>query len=184
MAAISSNLWTCEPPKRDPVVLAIINVLWQSRSGTDCNRYTGPVPEPMTAQNIANAIPQYSEDQIFRTLKLWTRRGLFVGTPCIGVGGVQNDQVEFYINPIAAEVNILNRNYLSANAVVPLTLGGCSLCTTNPCSGQKGAIIGSSKLPYLSQLTVRERQKILNRRNPANSVCGSTNCKEVRRNIL
>lgn len=182
MAAVSRKLWTCGPPKRDPIVLAIINVLWQSRSGKNCNRYTGPPPLPLSAQVIANAIPQYSQDQVFRTLKLWTRRGLFIATPCVGVGGVQNDEVSFEINPIAAQVNIMNQPYLSPNAIIPINQEPCGLCTFNPCSGQKGALIGVSKFPFLSDLSVRERQKIINRRNPANAVCGSIYCREATSN--
>lgn len=181
MAAVSRKLWVCGPPtNRDPIVLAILGILWGPRNGPNCAIYAAPIPPAPTATEIASALAnQYSQEQVFDRLRLWTRRGLFKPVPCIGEN-VDDPIVRFEINPLAAKVNNQNWLYLSPNAIIPVTQD-INLCCFNPCADKKGAITGLDNLKFVRQPvlnTVVQRQALLNRRNPADTPCGEINCRE------
>jgi len=180
MAAVSRKLWACGPPtNRDPIVLAILGVLWGPRNGPNCDAYAAPVPPAPTAAEIASALSgDYAEGQVFYRLRLWTRRGLFVGVPCVG-DTVDDPIVRFKINPRAAEVNVQNRWYLSPNAIVPVAQD-INLCCFNPCVSKKGAVAGVDNCKFVQQpvLNAFQRQTLIARRDPADTPCGEINCRE------
>ncbi len=181
MSAISRKLWSCGPPQRDPIVLAIIGVLWGHRNGPNCEKYAAPSPGPQTAQAIAAALaPEYTEEQVFQRLRLWSSRGLFKAVPCVGAGNIGNPEASFIINPVAAQVNIKNILYLSPNAIIPVSQDR-HMCCFNPCVDKKGSIESLDNYRFVRQpflATVRQRQAAINRRNPANVTCGSIYCSE------
>lgn len=185
MTAPSRNSWVCGPPQnRDPIVLAIIGVLWGPRNGPDCEIYAAPIPQAPTAMEIAAVLlNQYPAELVYDRLRLWTRRGLFKGVPCVG-DEIDNPEVRYEINPVAAEVNRQNWLYLSPNAIIPVT-PDINLCCFNPCVSKKGSIASVDNYRFVQQpvLTAVQRQRLLDRRNPATTPCGQINCREGTENL-
>ncbi len=181
MSAVSRKLWSCGAPRRDPIVLAILGVLWGQRNGTPCDIYAAALPAAPTATEIATALAdQYSEEQVFDRLRLWSRRGLFRGIPCIGET-VDDPIVRFTINPVAGQVNRQNWLYLSPNAIIPIHQN-LTLCCFNPCVSKKGAIESLDTYRFIRQpliLNAQQRQLLINQRDPADTPCGQINCQEV-----
>ena len=180
MSAVARKSWVCGPPtNRDPIVLAILNILWGPRNGSNCERYAAPVPPAPTATEIVDALSnQYSEEQVLDRLRLWTRRGLFQTIPC---ENVDDPVIRFRINPIAGQVNRQNWLYLSPNAIIPVDQN-LTLCCFNPCVSKKGAIESLDNFRFVRQrliLNAQQRQTLIDQRNPADTPCGQINCQEV-----
>ena len=114
------------PPNRDPLLYAILSVLYQD------TRTTQEIVDVISAQP-----PFYTDENIRRAIIQGTRQGLFrrVCTNDIPPFGTTFEPL-YEFNPNAPSINTRNWPYMCPGAQV-LTSG--SICRSHPCRSKKGS---------------------------------------------